>query len=113
MKFLHLYLRVLELLGREARLGWALATADVVLAAVLFVDPILFGRIVDTLASSPGATGRPVLVASPDAGREPGPDFGLFNIFCSALVALHADRLSHRQRQVVMTSYFEHVLRFP
>ena len=54
MRFLHLYLRVLELLGREARLGWALATADVVLAAVLFVDPILFGRIVDTLANSQG-----------------------------------------------------------
>jgi glucan exporter ATP-binding protein len=112
MKFLHLYLRVLELLGREARLGWALATADVVLAAVLFVDPILFGRIVDTLASSQGhladLSWSHLLTL---VGTWTG--FGLFNIFCSALVALHADRLSHRQRQVVMTSYFEHVLQLP
>jgi glucan exporter ATP-binding protein len=28
-------------------------------------------------------------------------------------VALHADRLAHRQRQVVMTAYFEHVLQLP
>jgi ATP-binding cassette, subfamily B, beta-glucan exporter len=112
MKFLHLYLRVLGLLGREARLGWALATADVVLAAVLFVDPILFGRIVDTLASSQGHLADlswPHLLTL--VGTWTG--FGLFNIFCSALVALHADRLSHRQRQVVMTSYFEHVLQLP
>ena len=29
MKFIRLYLRVLELLGREARLGWTLAVANV------------------------------------------------------------------------------------
>ena len=51
MRFLRLYLRVLELLGREARLGWVLAIANVALASAMFVEPILFGRIVDTLAS--------------------------------------------------------------
>jgi ATP-binding cassette subfamily B protein len=39
--------------------------------------------------------------------------FGLFTIACSALVALQADRLSHRQRQAVLTSYFEHILQLP
>ena len=39
--------------------------------------------------------------------------FGLFIIVCGTLVALHADRLAHRQRQVVMTDYFEHVLQLP
>jgi len=39
--------------------------------------------------------------------------FGLFTIGCSALVALHADRLAHRQRQAVLTSYFEHILQLP
>ena len=29
------------------------------------------------------------------------------------LVALHADRLSHRRRQGVTTMYFEHVLQLP
>jgi ATP-binding cassette, subfamily B, beta-glucan exporter len=79
---------------------------------VLFVDPILFCRIVDTLANSQGRLADlswPRLLTL--VGTWTG--FGLFNIFCSALVALHADRLSHRQRQVVMTSYFEHVLQLP
>ena len=57
MKFLRLYLRVLESLGREARLGWGLAIADVALACAMFVEPILFGRIVDTLAGSQGHAG--------------------------------------------------------
>ena len=39
--------------------------------------------------------------------------FGLFTIVCSTLVALHADRLAHRQYQVVRTMFFEHVLQLP
>jgi ATP-binding cassette subfamily B protein len=39
--------------------------------------------------------------------------FGLFIILCSTLVALHADRLAHRQYQVVRTMFFEHVLQLP
>ena len=34
-------------------------------------------------------------------------------IVCSALVALYADRLAHRRRQVVLTEFFEHVLQLP
>ena len=39
--------------------------------------------------------------------------FALFTIVCSTLVALHADRLAHRQYQVVRTMFFEHVLQLP
>ncbi len=39
--------------------------------------------------------------------------FGLFTIVCSAAVALHADRLAHRQRQAVLTDYFEHIMQLP
>ena len=52
MKLFSLYLRVLGLLGREARLGWVLALANLALASAMFVEPILFGRIVDTLANA-------------------------------------------------------------
>jgi ATP-binding cassette, subfamily B, beta-glucan exporter len=112
MKFLRLYLRVLELLGREARLGWVLAVANVALAFAIFVEPILFGRIVDRLANSQGHLSDlswPNLMMLVGAWT----GFGLFSILCGAMVALHADRLSHRQRQVVMTDYFEHVLQLP
>ena len=112
MKFLRLYFRVLEMLGREARLGWILALANLALASAMFVEPILFGRIVDTLAN---AQARVSQVAWRHLMQLVGAwvGFGLFIIICSTLVALHADRLAHRQYQVVRTMFFEHVLQLP
>jgi glucan exporter ATP-binding protein len=112
MKMLRLYLRVLELLGSEARLGWVLAVANLALASAMFVEPILFGRIVDALANAQGHVAELSLqhlwlLVGAWVG------FGLFIIACSTLVALHADRLAHRQYQVVRTMFFEHVLQLP
>ncbi len=112
MKLLRIYFRVLALLGREARLGWVLAVANLALASAMFVEPILFGRIVDTLAN---AHPRVSQIAWRDLMLLVGAwvAFGLFIIVCSTLVALHADRLAHRQYQVVRTMFFEHVLQLP
>jgi ATP-binding cassette, subfamily B, beta-glucan exporter len=112
MKFIRLYIRVLELLGHEARLGWILAVVNLALASAMFVEPILFGRIVDTLASaqprvSPVGWRDLMLLVGAWVG------FALFIIVCSTLVALHADRLSHRRYQAVRTMFFEHVLQLP
>lgn len=108
MPILRLYTRVLELLGKEARLGWLLAFANLLLAASQFAEPVLFGRIVDVLSGKAVAGSNsawPFLLA--------WVAFGLFTIGCSAIVALQADRLSHRQRQAVLTDYFEHILQLP
>jgi len=111
MALLRLYLRVLDLLGKEARLGFVLAGANLLLAGAQFAEPVLFGRIVDVLSGKPSAgsggssSAWPLLVA--------WAAFGLFTIVCNAAVALHADRLAHRQRQVVLASYFEHILQLP
>jgi ATP-binding cassette subfamily B protein len=108
---LRLYTRVLEQLGKEARLGWILALANLLLAGAQFAEPVLFGRIVDVLSGKPasGSAGSssawPLLLA--------WAAFGLFTIVCSAVVALHADRLAHRQRQAVLSNYFEHILQLP
>jgi ATP-binding cassette, subfamily B, beta-glucan exporter len=112
MKLIRLYIRVLELLGREARLGWTLAVANLALASAMFVEPVLFGRIVDTLANAQARTSQ---LAWRDLMMLVGAwvGFGLFIIVCSTLVALHADRLAHRQYQVVRTMFFEHVLQLP
>src|SRR6478752_8105628 len=112
MKFLRLYLRVLEMLGREARLGWILALANLALASAMFVEPLLFGRIIDTLANAQARVSDLqlrdlMLLLAAWVG------FALFAIVCSTLVALHADRLAHRQYQVVRTMFFEHVLQLP
>jgi ATP-binding cassette, subfamily B, beta-glucan exporter len=101
-----LYIRVLELLGKEARLGLVLAFANLILAAAQFAEPVLFGRIVDVLSSDkPSSSAWPLL--------EAWVAFGLFTIIAGAGVALNADRLAHRQRQVVLSSYFEHILQLP
>jgi ATP-binding cassette, subfamily B, beta-glucan exporter len=107
MSLLRLYTRVLELLGKESRLGWILAFANLLLAGAQFAEPVLFGRIVDVLSvdRSTSASAWPLLAA--------WAAFGLFTIACSVTVALHADRLAHRQRQVVLSNYFEHVMQLP
>lgn len=108
MSILRLYTRVIELLGKEARLGWLLAVANLLLAGSQFAEPVLFGRIVDVLSGKTVAgssSAWPFLAA--------WVAFGLFTIACSAVVALQADRLSHRQRQAVLTDYFEHILQLP
>jgi ATP-binding cassette, subfamily B, beta-glucan exporter len=105
MPLLRLYTRVLELLGKEARLGWILAGANLLLAGAQFAEPVLFGRIVDVLSGKGGASPWPLLLA--------WVAFGLFTIAISAVVALYADRLAHRQRQAVLSSYFEHILQLP
>jgi ATP-binding cassette, subfamily B, beta-glucan exporter len=111
MSLLRLYMRVLDLLGREARLGWILAGADLLLAGAQFAEPVLFGRIVDVLSGKP--SGGPLGSSSAWPLLAAWAGFGLFTILCNAVVALHADRLAHRQRQVVLSSYFEHILQLP
>ncbi|POA77146.1 cyclic beta-1,2-glucan ABC transporter, partial [Pseudomonas sp. FW305-E2] len=66
MSMFSLYTRVLELLGKEARLGWLLAFANLLLAGSQFAEPVLFGRIVDVLSGKAvaGATSAwPFLMA--------------------------------------------------
>jgi ATP-binding cassette subfamily B protein len=112
MNILRLYARVLSLLGSEGLLAWVLAIANLALASAQFAEPVLLGRIIDTLTGAQMRGERPewshlsVLLAA-WAG------FGLFTIACGTLIALYADRLAHRQRHVVLTSYFEHVLQLP
>ena len=110
MNFIRLYLRVLERLGTDRRLGWFLAFANVALALAQFAEPVLFGRVIDTLThvkenKSAWSNLWQLLIL--------WVAFGLFSIFCGTLVALYADRLAHRRRQVVLTGYFEHVLQLP
>jgi ATP-binding cassette, subfamily B, beta-glucan exporter len=112
MSFIRLYSRVLGLLGSEARLGAILALANLALAIAQFAEPVLFGRIVDSLVRSQAASTPPSMAElTPLLAAWVG--FGLFTIGCSVLVALHADRLAHRRKQGVLTMYFEHLLQLP
>ncbi len=112
MSFVRLYGRVLDQLGPDRHVGWLLAIANVTLAIALFAEPVLFGRVINVLAA---AQANP---ASADWSHLwllllAWACFGLFTIVCATTVALFADRLAHRRRLAVLTSYFEHVLQLP
>jgi len=112
MSFLRIYLRVLALLRPEARLAIALALANIVLAMAQFVEPVLFGRIVDALSGAlPSSLDAAARALSPLIGAWIG--FGLFVIFAGGLVAWFADRLAHRRRNLALADFFEHVLALP
>jgi ATP-binding cassette subfamily B protein len=113
MSLWRLYARVLALLGSDRRLGIYLAIANLALAGAAFAEPVLFGRIIDALTGSATGSASPaewpqlVTLVAAWVG------FGLFTIVCGVTVALHADRLAHRRRQLVLTRFFEHVLQLP
>jgi glucan exporter ATP-binding protein len=112
MAFLRVYLRVLELLAAEASLAAMLALANIALAVALFVEPVLFGRIVDALSGPlPRAAAAAAFALAPLIGAWVA--FGLFIIVASAVVAWFADRLAHRRRNLVLADFFEHVLQLP
>lgn len=107
--FFRTYARALALLSAERRSVVLLAIANVAVAILFFVEPILFGRLIDMLTN---AATRPAA----DMWHASLVTLGLWGIvgvsgvFANFLVALGADRLAHRRRLALTVSYFEHVL---
>src|SRR5918998_728678 len=113
MWLVRLYARVLGQLGSDLRLGAVLSLANVALAVAAFAEPILFGRIVDLLTRAQIPGNAPVTFGSLSPLIVAWVAFGVFTIVAGVMVALNADRLSHRRRLAVMANYFEHVLELP
>ena len=113
MWLIRLYVRVLGQLGSDLGIGALLALANVALAISAFAEPILFGRIIDVLtrAQVPGTPPVTFTVLMPLIIAWVA--FAFFSIGAGVLVALYADRLSHRRRLAVVANYFEHVLELP
>ena len=101
VNFIRLYVRVLAMLGAEARLGWILAGANLLLAGALFVEPMLFGRIIDTLAAANPTYQATRLEQLDPAVRRLGRVRACLPSSAGTLIALHADRLAHRRYQAV------------
>jgi len=112
MSLIKLYSRVLSELGAERNLAIMLVFANLALAIAQFVEPVLFGRIIDLLTNAQAAQVNPTWPQlTPLLSAWVG--FGLFSIGAAVLVALHADRLSHRRRLAVMANFFQHLLELP
>jgi len=112
MPFMTPYTRVLRLLGPEKWLAAALALANIALAISQFAEPLLFGKVIDQLSHAQGS-GASLQWAGIGPWLAAWAAFGIFAIVAGVTVALHADRLAHRRRVVVMAAFFGHVLHLP
>ncbi len=99
------YLRVIGLLAPEKMLAITLALANLALAGIYFIEPVLFGKVVDAL-STPTKQGAMHMV-----GLWALAGFG--GVIASVWVSLHADRLAHRRRLAVISVFFEHAISLP
>ena len=112
MLFLKSYLRVMLTLGRDLRIAAMLGLANLVVAFMQFLDPLLFGRVIDLLAKSDSMPEGAVW--SQSAGLLGlWAALGATAIGANILVALHAERLAHRNRLQSMHRFFAHVLSLP
>jgi glucan exporter ATP-binding protein len=105
MSLLNTYLRVLALLAPEKGLAILLALGNLAIAGVFFLEPWLFGQVVDALAG--GTRDRTWHYIGLWAG------VGFGGVVASVWVSLHADRLAHRRRLAVMAQFFEHSIALP
>ncbi len=112
MRFLRVYARVLAMLGRDIRIAGLLAGANLMVAALQFLDPVLFGRVITLLSHSDSMAAKAFWAAGLGlmaiwAG------IGLAGIFANIFVSVQTERLSHRHRIAAMGRYFQHVLNLP
>jgi glucan exporter ATP-binding protein len=112
MRFFRVYGRVLGLLGRDVRIAGFLAAANLMVAGLQFLDPVLFGRVVNLLAQSDHLTRN-------DLWHQAALLLGIWGvvgvggILSNIAVSLQTERLAHRHRIKSMGRYFRHVLALP
>ena len=112
MRVLTIYKRVLAQLRPEARTAFLLALANIMVAGLQFMDPVLFGRVIGLLAKSDSMP-HDVLWASAESLLGLWLAVGAAGIAANMVTALQAERLAHRNRLAAMSRFFVHVLSLP
>lgn len=103
MSLLEVYFRALRYLAAQKQRVFFICAANIVLAIVTIAEPILFGRVIDSIADKREVLPTLALWAS----------LGAFNIVAYVLVARGADRLAHALRASVLCQSFEQVITMP
>ncbi|MBV9748084.1 MAG: ATP-binding cassette domain-containing protein, partial [Acetobacteraceae bacterium] len=110
MHFLRTYLRAMGVLRRTPGIACALVLANVAVAGLQFLDPLLFGRVVGVLS---GGVQRGALWQAMAGLLAVWAAVGAAGIGANVIAALHAERLAHRHRLGLMARFFGHVLQMP
>ena len=103
--FLKVYGRVLALLRPDRSVACGLAFTTLIAAMLQFLEPVLFGQVIDLLSHESSRSTLDVLLVWGAVG--------LAGIGCNAAIALLSDRMAHRNRLAVMHRYYQHVLAMP
>ena len=99
MSILRLYVRVLGLLAAERALAITLALGNLAVACVFFIEPMLFGKVVDALSGDSRRAMRLIVLWA---------IVGFLGVAAGVWTSLYADRLAHRRRLAAIALYFEH-----
>jgi len=112
MRFIKTYRQALGVLKFDKGLATMLAVANVIVAGLQFLDPVLFGRVIGLLTQSDKL--QPDQLWS-QAGTLLGVWFavGAAAIGANIATSLHSERMAHRNRLQIMNRYFGHVLSLP
>jgi glucan exporter ATP-binding protein len=112
MRLLSVYRRVLTTLGADMRLAALLGAANVVVAGLQFLDPVLFGRVI-TLLTGSDKVAPDVLWGHAVTLIGVWLAIGGTGIAGTMATVLYAERMAHRNRLTIMNRYFSHVLSLP
>ncbi|MFC3127592.1 glucan ABC transporter ATP-binding protein/ permease [Pseudoroseomonas globiformis] len=112
MQMLQVYARVLGLLRPEWRRCAVMLPCGLAIAGIGFLEPVLFGWVVDLLFRASGLTSGQLWA---EAASLLGlwAMVGLTGIAAGMAVALMADRMAHRARMREMGHFFSHALTLP
>ena len=112
MSLMKVYGRVLGLLAQNRKMLAMLVLGNLGVAALQFLDPLLFGRVIGLLAQTdkvPHAT----LFAQGFRLVALWVAIGACGILVNIFVAMGAERLAHRTRLGAISRCFDHVLALP
>jgi ATP-binding cassette subfamily B protein len=103
VSLLQIYFRALGYLAADKKRVALICAANVALAAIAILEPILLGRVIGAI-SEKGAVFSTLAVWAA---------LGVFNVVAFVLVARGADRFAHARRSEVLCQSFERVITMP
>ncbi|WP_192355650.1 glucan ABC transporter ATP-binding protein/ permease [Mesorhizobium mediterraneum] len=103
MSLLQIYWRALGYLAADRRRVAFICGANVALAIIAILEPIMFGWVIDAISDRGSVFSTLALWAG----------IGAFNVVAFVLVARGADRFAHARRSEVLCQSFERVITMP
>jgi len=103
VSLLQVYWRALGYMAADRKRVALICAANVTLAIVAILEPIMFGRVIDAISERVNVVPPLVIWAG----------LGAFNIVAFVLVARGADRMAHKLRGEVLSQSFERIINMP